>query len=99
MSSKVVSHTPGPWLVHPSVPMFVIAECDQGLVANCDDPNNQNEARSNARLIAAAPELLQAVRAAQQMLFFALRDGFEADYARSLQSQLNAVMDKAEGQS
>lgn len=67
--APVVSHTPGPWetsavmtrvVVHRlgwNVPLF-IADCDSLSYA----PESMGEKIANARLIAAAPELLEALR-------------------------------------
>lgn len=56
-------HTPGPWHVldHPNREYFVYGP-DGNLVANCDGWINHTLAdkQANARLIAAAPELLEA---------------------------------------
>lgn len=59
-----VSHTKGPWYVMASMPTNVLDS--RGLrVARCDfdgvsDGPHIGEMRSNARLIAAAPDLLEA---------------------------------------
>lgn len=57
------AHTPGPWSLMAGMPTNVldagglrIARCDNG---ECDHP----EAQANARLIAAAPALLEVVEA------------------------------------
>jgi len=61
------AHTPGPWGTEPYG--RVVATCgnvQRGTVwASCDKLKSADECRANARLIAAAPELLQA---AQTML-------------------------------
>ncbi|WP_462052465.1 hypothetical protein ACSYS7_001747 [Stenotrophomonas maltophilia] len=83
MSSK---HTPGPWEVshggHGSPHGFVIDEYyvlnrtvadDVAIAADIVDPATQMPSEANARLIAAAPELLEAlskaVRETEQFLF------------------------------
>ena len=66
------AHTPTPWKTHPALPMMVIAECDNGLVANCDDPNNQSECRHNAALIVRAVNShAELVEMARELLAFA----------------------------
>jgi len=63
-----MTHTPGPWIVQPvkgsfQVPFHILSE-DGRPVAYCDgqqlrpDRTSVGEARANAHLIAAAPELL-----------------------------------------
>ena len=54
-------HTPGPWIADGDL----ILAADNWRVASCHRfPNNDDTARpANARLIAAAPELLEALQA------------------------------------
>ena len=63
MSVKIGSYTPGPWHVQWDNPVIVQNEPGQA-VADCDS-NVYIEFRakeSNARLIAAAPDLLEALK-------------------------------------
>lgn len=73
-----MSHTPGPWVTQPVVPhgdeagcMFVVAENLSGVVGvavPCPtelDSGDFSRVEANGRLIAAAPDLLAALRAAQ----------------------------------
>lgn len=61
------THTPGPWQVNRKYKMSVETCADgQGinLIAECSDPDGfrtSGEDQANARLIAAAPELLAAL--------------------------------------
>lgn len=63
--SNTTKHTPGPWSAAHSEKTFGVVVCSKGhYVADAysrsdDDGNNETEA--NARLIAAAPELLEAL--------------------------------------
>ena len=58
MSTK---HTPGPWRV--SYTNFSEVQADNGaLIAKCDKLNGLVNLQANARLIAAAPELLQELK-------------------------------------
>ena len=70
--------TPGPWEAH-GANVFAGKNC----IAICDTDNDtQERMEANARLIAAAPELL----AALQMVMSLYGDGFAADaqaYARA----------------
>ena len=75
------AHTPGPWAQHPTYPWIIkqdctpIAEPSDG-VTICSTTSHHdsgffpsaNEGRANARLIAAAPELLQALQHLVTML-------------------------------
>ena len=62
------NHTPGPWhtdvsfqlRVYDSEPSGPLYNC--GLIATIAETANANEDRANARLIAAAPDLLEALR-------------------------------------
>ena len=69
MKNENAKHTPGPWSVKGDIgtsvwagPLFV-GKTEWDLYSNC--VNNREEAQSNARLIAAAPELLAALEAAR----------------------------------
>lgn len=57
-------HTPGPWHVVPFVDAIHISASDGSLIAEIADRNIQSEGMppENAALIAAAPDLLNAVR-------------------------------------
>lgn len=64
MSDKT-THTPGPWRISQNVSRHVIGP--KGGVVTCgeltwDGPGSTAIADANARLIAAAPELLEALR-------------------------------------
>ena len=56
---KRMTHTPGPWTLHVGSGREAYIEAMEGdvLIAECHD----GEAEANARLIAAAPELLEAL--------------------------------------
>jgi len=63
-------HTPGPWHVSGSEVNvadssgMILAECGSSLIKNSmggKDPRNRNETKANAALIAAAPELAEAL--------------------------------------
>lgn len=61
------THTPGPWTTNKKCPTMVEAVADgQGvnLIVDCNDPDGfrtRGEDMANARLIAAAPDLLAAL--------------------------------------
>ena len=58
-----MSHTPGPWIINPrqvdSSPYQILDKDDHEIAATIYGPTGGiEEAKANARLIAAAPELL-----------------------------------------
>lgn len=69
-------HTPGPWRVNKKVNTSVEqATAPQGmvLICQCEDPDGariNKEDAANARLIAAAPELLEALKAIVELNIF-----------------------------
>lgn len=67
------AHTPGPWAIDSELPpnsRSVIARvCGIPISGNTSGPHSEEEDRPNARLIAAAPELLAALQG-----FIALND-------------------------
>lgn len=76
-----VSHTPGPWRLHINFPDRIVAGgvgINHRFVADCRCLSGspvyrehftppQEEALANARLIAAAPDLYEALKAAQKL--------------------------------
>lgn len=65
----MAEHTPGPWIVTPEDPDidddgWIISggPYEAEIAAACPQPGGQSEELANARLIAAAPDLLEAVR-------------------------------------
>ena len=64
-TTTVATHTPGPWRTDGLYdgPRVYVAGPDDITVARCNHAERTNEqAEANARLIAAAPELLAALR-------------------------------------
>ena len=62
-----MTHTPGPWKINPRASMVVESESGR-TIASCgaytsNTENTEPENQANARLIAAAPELLEALEA------------------------------------
>ncbi len=62
-----MQHTPGPWVASPAIRSgFTIdAKCDPWLIVSTSDEEGRYggiETEANARLIAAAPDLLEALR-------------------------------------
>ena len=88
-------HTPGPWhyfetadgicRVKPLNRKYIVAECS-AMEPQCE------EQRSNARLIAAAPELLEALKDTLQLL-----EVYCGDFEEATRNQACAAIAKAEG--
>ena len=85
-------HTPGPWVVDPCWDILGNTDDGNGMVCQITtDAVPRAEAEANARLIAAAPDLLEALRAI-----------IEDRYAQKLgilKLLARAAIAKAEGQS
>jgi hypothetical protein len=64
-------HTPGPWSVHPALAWVTPASAPENPVAALQWPSiirSEEETKANARLIAAAPALVEALEVAKHML-------------------------------
>jgi hypothetical protein len=98
-------HTPGPWNVsdHVNNNEIVVRSNDGDIVANlkCDrvhnSMNGKTEVEANARLIARAPELLEALRKAEASMYSLHESNAldDEDYA-ALKAVTQAIA-KAEG--
>lgn len=82
--SEQVKHTPGPWRFSLSIPdrSFESQVWDaegRALLFFADGRSVGTEADANARLIAAAPDLLAALQEAEAMLLVAMRRDLEFD--------------------
>lgn len=66
---SVSKHTPGPWVSHDA-DVYDGAGCQATHVANCNPDGDmfQSTADANARLIAAAPDLLEALTEAVELI-------------------------------
>ena len=92
-------HTPGPWTIHPQHPAWIIGSDGLPVAHNVYEFNRGNEG-ANARLIAAAPELLDACRAALAFIDanFHYADGKASPcYDMPARIALVAAIAKAEG--
>ena len=97
MSEKQVTFTPGPWVVkhdEKGLP-FIGVESDpwtyNGTIASVDT------SEKDARLIAAAPELLEQCKLFEKLLSTLIMEGHSgADLERD---NLQAILDKVEGES
>lgn len=97
MSEKQVTHTPGPWVVkHDKKGLpFIGVKSDpwtyNGTIASVDTSER------DARLIAAAPELLEQCKLFEQLLSTLIMEGHSgADLERD---NLRAILDRVEGES
>lgn len=101
-------HTPGPWFVHDFADPAVSSDPGpEDVTVSCDHPATitvasmgramtatLDEARANARLIAAAPDMLEALREAQAVLSDYYRaDPYESD--RQALAAIEAAIAKA----
>lgn len=88
-----MGHTPGPWKVEIDSDGSVLIMCSDGAhryyIGDMED--TCTECHANARLIAAAPDLLEACRA------FIEADMQWTDVANAVLEQMEAAIAKAEG--
>ena len=109
MNKQETSYTPGPWKTqtHISLDRLEIRDADGRRIAVCamDFPMSAKTHDANARLIASAPELLDAVKWASTILagYLSANSQEERNYMyKDLQhagKTLDAAIDKAEGRS
>ena len=87
-------HTPGPW----TAPRHVIFGIDQHVVAVVGQDTKEPQTTANARLIAAAPEMLEALRAISEDAGKTVIRGQERGAVRwELVERARAAIAKAEG--
>ena len=92
-----MTHTPGPWKIDPVPPLAVIADNEDGDgIATLEGDAGFPEIHANARLIAAAPDLLEALKEAIEELNQCCSDAHGEDYNNP---KFNAVLAKVWGQS
>lgn len=97
-------HTPGPWeAVEPTAIDYRAMQIQtaESLIAVCCGGGPKRaisapEERANARLIAAAPDMSDALRAARTYLMDVSKD--RGDAARGTLEIINAALSKAEGE-
>lgn len=97
-----MGHTPGPWVVHPWGDKDYEINAALDTVCNVpgfdDDTVDADRAEANARLIAAAPELLAALKEIADNCERRLRKGEDSGDRLTLRL-CNAAIAKAEGRS
>ena len=108
MSEKQVTHTPGPWELSLNVHdedhgeqeyFHIIAKkrmSDIGMIRLARHKPIRTTDQANARLIAAAPELLEQCKLFEKLLSTLIMEGHSgADLERD---NLQAILDKVEGE-
>lgn len=102
LSTKPGGHTPGPWFVDEwNRGSLTVRSDDSGPIAELPDwiPEHKEEERANARLIAAAPELLEAIKLARDYVHAELihrqdaYDGYPHKWSAELEDL--AMVDRA----
>ena len=111
-----IKHTPGPWVIGPRYSHDVQTPDGNDIGAVCDAeqggeegeiagniPWSEEIAEANARLIAAAPELLEVAKACREVCLFGDDDGIGASedvvIPSALFDRICAAINKAEGRS
>ena len=91
-------HTPGPWKLETEGHGHLVNGADGRTVVylHRSGVRNRAEIEANARLVAAAPELLEALHAARNALEHAACGQFGIDFKSSLDVTRDAIA-KAEG--
>jgi hypothetical protein len=82
-------HTPGPWRVNDKI---AVVEQDKPLGLFVADCRMTDEGRANARLIAAAPDLLAALKMLEE-----IDDAYGIDLNEQQRDQMHDAIRKAEG--
>mgnify|MGYP000990437160 CR=1 FL=1 len=95
-------HTPGPWIVDTDYIIQDGGTSDENTISIVGD---QEEWKANAHLIAAAPELLDALDEAQQFILNGIQYGYInmpdkdcGDSALETPAKIEAAIKKARGQ-
>ncbi len=86
-------HTPGPWTLIDSSEEIVILDKDGFTICNFQDVSNDE---ANAALIAAAPDLLEALKDTKRSIEF-MPKGIGRGAMAPLYEQVCAAIAKAEG--
>jgi hypothetical protein len=89
--SEQVTHTPGPWYEYQSE-----KDSHKSIASKCGKRIAKHVPNANARLIAAAPELLEQCKLFEKLLTVMIMEGHSgADLERD---NLQAILDKVEGE-
>lgn len=93
-------HTPGPWMRNPAEKTEIMAPSDVMVI--CRVPSSLYQREANARLIAAAPDLLSVLQDSVEILDVAIESREELigevdEVMRDLRDRVRAAIAKAEG--
>jgi len=96
-----IKHTPGPWIQvghwveHPDETVADICTCDPEAMGQSHFKRNYSEVVANARLIAAAPEMLEALQA----IYHERPRGYEyvSEYSLTIEDIARKAIAKATG--
>ena len=94
-------HSPGPWIVDPDDPLSIVCPALSTPtlweeVAECSDETGRERALADARLIAAAPDLLSALKAVQPEMRRE-HDAGDGHFSTAEVEAVEAAIAKAEG--
>ncbi len=92
-------HTPGPWSIYEHVIGEVVSS-DGGLVAaaSCPSTGKHEETLANARMIAAAPDLYEALaNLSPRFERCCIASGSDPEYAREATAKSRSALSKARG--
>ncbi len=90
----MTQHTPGPWVATGFEGIVVNDSKDRTLALAPGSSTNLEEMKANARLIAAAPDMLAAL---QDIMAESSRDDDDHDVIATIQGVCRAVIAKAKG--
>lgn len=90
-------HTPGPWITDGGAPDVMTADKKYLIAETYADHCGFEEAQANARLIAAAPELLECARAWMDYLEQAVAERGDEDEDEPELLKVRAAIARAEG--
>lgn len=82
--SDLEKHTPGPWARRPGYDDYKVVNADGWRIADCHDAPPRINGLANARLIAAAPELLEALERMRSVYPLALTATLAQEEAHGL---------------
>jgi hypothetical protein len=88
---KHAKHTPGPWI---NLSNLIVYDSDDGGPFRSICQMNENNNEANARLVAAAPELLDALDQLVDLMWFGSREELE-----EIEKYARAVLAKSRGES
>ena len=90
------AHSPGPWLYHPVI--LDVTDAEGFSLMELYDQGPRAVTRANGFVIAAAPELLQAVNDAKEYVKFLMQEGsFGRDDPKAMLRLFGQAIAKAEG--